>query len=154
CLARIRYDEPAATAATQRLLIQTFDRTAPMTDARAPSPSRLRPTKTLRRRTLVDRLLVLALIIAVWQAGSAMVGIYGLSSPWATATRFIAMIASGELINQASYTIGEAVAGTLIAGVPAVLLPFLLRRHPTIVAILDPFMVGGYGAPKLALAPL
>jgi NitT/TauT family transport system permease protein len=38
--------------------------------------------------------------------------------------------------------------------VPAVLLPFLLRRHPVIVAILDPFMVGGYGAPKLAFAPL
>ena len=34
------------------------------------------------------------------------------------------------------------------------LLPFLLRRHPVIVAILDPFMVGGYGAPKLAFAPL
>ena len=34
------------------------------------------------------------------------------------------------------------------------LLPFLLRRHPIIVAILDPFMVGGYGAPKLAFAPL
>ena len=34
------------------------------------------------------------------------------------------------------------------------LLPFLLRRHPLIVAILDPFMVGGYGAPKLAFAPL
>ena len=34
------------------------------------------------------------------------------------------------------------------------LLPFLLRRQPLMVAILDPFMVGGYGAPKLALAPL
>jgi NitT/TauT family transport system permease protein len=35
-----------------------------------------------------------------------------------------------------------------------VLLPFLLRRQPIVVAILDPFMVGGYGAPKLAFAPL
>ena len=34
------------------------------------------------------------------------------------------------------------------------LLPFLLRRQPIVVAILDPFMVGGYGAPKLAFAPL
>ena len=34
------------------------------------------------------------------------------------------------------------------------LLPFLLRRHPLVVAILDPFMVGGYGASKLAFAPL
>ena len=108
----------------------------------------------MRWRTLGDRLIVLVLIIAAWQAGSAMVGIYWLSSPWATTTRFFAMIASGELINQAGYTIGEAAGGTLIGGVPAVLLPLLLRRHPIIVAILDPFMVGGYGAPKLALAPL
>jgi NitT/TauT family transport system permease protein len=108
----------------------------------------------VRWRTLGDRLIVLVLIVAAWQAGSAMVGIYWLSSPWATTTRFFAMIASGELINQAGYTVGEAAGGTLIGGVPAVLLPLLLRRHPIIVAILDPFMVGGYGAPKLALAPL
>ena len=44
--------------------------------------------------------------------------------------------------------------GCVIGGVPAVLLPFLLRRQPIVVAILDPFMVGGYGAPKLAFAPL
>ena len=37
---------------------------------------------------------------------------------------------------------------------PAILLPFLLRQLPIVTAILDPFMVGGYGAPKLALAPL
>ena len=129
-----------------------------MTDAPAPSPRPwLRPVQALRSvrwRTVADRLLVLIVLVAAWQAGSAAVGIYWLSSPWATTTRFIAMIASGELINQASYTIGEAVGGTLIGGIPAVLLPFLLRRHPIIVAILDPFMVGGYGTPKLALAPL
>ena len=34
------------------------------------------------------------------------------------------------------------------------ILPFVLRRSPILVSILDPFMVGGYGAPKLALAPL
>ena len=129
-----------------------------MADTPAPTLSPwLRPGAALRAvhwRTAGDRLVVLALIIAAWQAGSAMVGIYWLSSPWATTTRFFAMIAGGELITQAGYTIGEAVGGTLIGGVPAVLLPFLLRRHPIIVAILDPFMVGGYGAPKLALAPL
>jgi NitT/TauT family transport system permease protein len=61
---------------------------------------------------------------------------------------------SGELIRHAGYTLTEAGLGTLIGGVPAVLLPLLLRRHPLMVAILDPFMIGGYGAPKLAFAPL
>ena len=48
----------------------------------------------------------------------------------------------------------EAAAGFVIGALPAVALPFALRRLPIATAILDPFMVGGYGAPKLALAPL
>jgi ABC-type nitrate/sulfonate/bicarbonate transport system permease component len=109
---------------------------------------------TIRWRTLLDRVLVLLLILALWQAGSLWVGVYWLSSPWATASRFVELILNGDLIRHAGYTLAEAGAGTLIGGLPAVLLPFMLRRHPVIVAILDPFMVGGYGAPKLAFAPL
>jgi NitT/TauT family transport system permease protein len=110
--------------------------------------------RSVRWRIVFDRMLVAVVILGVWQFGSAMVGDYWLSSPWATAARFAAQVINGELIFHASYTLGEGLAGTLIGGIPAVLLPFLLRRHPIIVAILDPFMVGGYGAPKLAFAPL
>ena len=120
------------------------------------SVSAISPTRSraIRWRTLIDRVLVFILIVALWQAGSLWVGTYWLSSPWATTTRFIELVLNGELIRHSGYTLAEAGAGTLIGGVPAVLLPFLLRRHPIIVAILDPFMVGGYGAPKLAFAPL
>ena len=62
--------------------------------------------------------------------------------------------AAGQILVHASYTLFEAVAGFLIGAIPAAALPFLLRRLPIVTAIIDPFMVGGYGAPKLALAPL
>src|SRR4051795_558155 len=107
-----------------------------------------------RSRIYTDRLIVLAVILAGWQVGSVLVGPYWLSSPWAVAARFTAQILNGELIVQGGYTVEEALIGCVIGGVPAVLLPFLLRRQPIVVAILDPFMVGGYGAPKLAFAPL
>jgi NitT/TauT family transport system permease protein len=107
-----------------------------------------------RWRTYADRLVVLVVILAAWQAGSFVVGPYWLSSPGAVASRFIAQILSGELIRHGGYTVEESLLGILVGGVPAVLLPFLLRRHPVLVAMLDPFMVGGYGAPKLAFAPL
>jgi len=107
-----------------------------------------------RWRTYLDRLIVLVVILAAWQVGSLLVGAYWLSSPGAVASRFLAQIWNGELIRQSGYTIEETLIGTLVGGVPAVLLPFLLRRQPIIIAILDPFMVGGYGAPKLAFAPL
>jgi len=107
-----------------------------------------------RWRTYLDRLIVLVVILAAWQVGSLLVGAYWLRSPGAVASRFLAQIWNGELIRQSGYTIEETLIGTLVGGVPAVLLPFLLRRQPIIIAILDPFMVGGYGAPKLAFAPL
>jgi NitT/TauT family transport system permease protein len=107
-----------------------------------------------RWRTVTDRLIVLVIILAAWQIGSLFVGAYWLSSPGAVAWRFTTQVLNGELIRQAGYTIEESLIGILVGGVPAVLLPFLLRRHPLLVAILDPFMVGGYGAPKLAFAPL
>jgi NitT/TauT family transport system permease protein len=107
-----------------------------------------------RLRRSADRLLVLVLILALWQAGSAIFGTYWLSTPWATIVKFFAGLGSGELIWQSGYTIEEALLGALLGGVPAVLLPFALRRQAVLIAILDPFMVGGYGAPKLAFAPL
>jgi NitT/TauT family transport system permease protein len=107
-----------------------------------------------RWQTAVDRLLVLVIILAAWQAGSYLVGAYWLSSPWAVLARFTAQMLNGELIHHGSYTIEESLIGVAVGGLPAMLLPFLLRRQPLIVAILDPFMVGGYGAPKLAFAPL
>jgi NitT/TauT family transport system permease protein len=68
--------------------------------------------------------------------------------------RFFDGIFRGDLLLQSSYTASEAAIGFVIGAIPAIVLPFLLRRLPIMTAILDPFMVGGYGAPKLALAPL
>src|SRR4249920_666147 len=108
----------------------------------------------MRWRVWTDRLIVLVILLAAWQAGSLWLGNYWLSTPWSVASRFVTSLLNGELIFHGGYTVNEAVIGCVIGGVPAVLLPFLLRRQPMVVAILDPFMVGGYGAPKLAFAPL
>src|SRR6266567_5830348 len=106
----------------------------------------------LRARS--DQFFVLLALLAIWQTLSVAFGSYWIGSPWGVLTRFAAGVASGELLRHASYTLSEAVAGFLIGALPAIALPFWLRRLPVLSAILDPFMVGGYGAPKLALAPL
>ena len=108
----------------------------------------------MRWRVWSDRLIVLLILVAGWQAGSMLLGNYWLSTPWSTVARFFASLFDGELIFHGSYTVSEALIGSVVGGVPAVLLPFVLRKQPIVVAILDPFMVGGYGAPKLAFAPL
>ena len=75
-----------------------------MTDTAAPSPA----LRAIRWRTHVDRVLVFAIIIALWQLASWRVGIYWVSSPWAVALRFVEMVASGELLRHAGYTLAEA----------------------------------------------
>jgi NitT/TauT family transport system permease protein len=107
---------------------------------------------TARARS--DQILVLIILIAVWQALSFWLGAYWVGTPWGTISRLAAGILSGDILRHSSYTMLEAALGFLIGGLPAAALPFALRRFPIVTAILDPFMVGGYGAPKLALAPL
>ena len=111
-----------------------------------------RTATSLRARG--DRLLVLIVLLAIWQGLSLAFGTYWIGSPWGVATRLAGGVLNGEILRHASYTLFEAVAGFLIGALPAAALPFALRRLPIVTAILDPFMVGGYGAPKLALAPL
>jgi NitT/TauT family transport system permease protein len=105
-------------------------------------------------RAYGDQILVLVVLVAIWQVLSMTLGSYWVGSPWGVAMRFVAGIGDGSLLHQASYTVIEAAAGFVLGALPAVALPFALRRLPIATAILDPFMVGGYGAPKLALAPL
>ena len=124
-----------------------------VSDIRSPDPAALRWNR-LAVRGRVDQLLVLVVLLAIWQAASFALGVYWVGSPWGVTTRVVSGILSGDLLRHASYTAGEAAAGFILGAVPAAALPFLLRRRPIVTAILDPFMVGGYGAPKLALAPL
>jgi NitT/TauT family transport system permease protein len=101
-----------------------------------------------------DQVLVMVLLIAIWQGLNLAFGSYWIGSPWGVATRLAGGVASGEILRHASYTLLEAAAGFFLGALPAVALPIALRRQPIVTAILDPFMMGGYGAPKLALAPL
>ena len=107
-----------------------------------------------RLRAHGDQVLVMVLLVAVWEGLSLAFGTYWIGSPWGVATRLASGLASGEILRHASYTLLEAAAGFFVGALPAIFLPFALRRLPILTAILDPFMMGGYGAPKLALAPL
>ncbi|MCC6473260.1 MAG: ABC transporter permease [Burkholderiales bacterium] len=105
-------------------------------------------------RLTLDRLALLALCIGLWQGLSAAFGTYWVSSPWRATVRFFELSASGELAFQAAYTVEASIYGFLAGGIAGVLLPFALRKQPVLNAVLDPYFAGGYGIPKLALAPL
>jgi NitT/TauT family transport system permease protein len=101
-----------------------------------------------------DRLLVLVAALASWQVAALVFGSHWVSSPAATAQRLAQLGLSGDIWRHTQFTLAAAAGGFLVGGVPGALIPFALRRAPRLAAILDPYLVGGYGMPKLALTPL
>jgi NitT/TauT family transport system permease protein len=104
--------------------------------------------------TLRDRLGLTVALLVGWQLASLTFGAHWISPPLATARRFGELAANGERLRQAILTLAAAGGGFVVGGVPGVVLPFGLRRAPRLAAVLDPYLVAGYGMPKLALASL
>jgi NitT/TauT family transport system permease protein len=105
-------------------------------------------------QTTIDRTLIGVGFLVVWHVASMITGAYWISPPHVTFLRFAKGLFSGEYAFHGYYTLGAALAGFLLGGIPGVALPLLLRRLPLIRRVLDPFLMAGYGVPKLALAPL
>ena len=101
-----------------------------------------------------DRLLVASAALVTWQLAALVFGAHWVSSPPATAQRWFQLVLDGEIWRHTQFTLAAAAGGFLVGGVPGALIPFALRRAPRLAAVLDPYFVGGYGMPKLALAPL
>lgn len=100
------------------------------------------------------RLLVGLALLAAWHGTAVILGPAWVSPPAATARRLLELAASGELARHTAVTLGEAIAGLLLGGVPGVMVPFALRWWPRLGAALDPLFAAAMGVPKLALAPL
>ncbi len=106
------------------------------------------------RNRMIDRVIAGLLLLALWWLAAAIAGSYWISSPPETLKRLWEMVAHGGLLMHTGYTLAAAGLGFLLGGLPGVLLPMALRKHPFLQAVLDPFLTAGYGLPKLALAPL
>jgi len=107
-----------------------------------------------RRRIVAGRALMALAILALWQVAHHYLGDHYFSAPLAVAQRIGMLAADGSLWYHTWITVYEAVAGFALGGIPAIVLPFLLRLSPRLINALDPFITVAMGIPKLALAPL
>lgn len=101
-----------------------------------------------------DRLALFVLLVAIWEGISQWIGVNWASSPLLTWDKLVEITLDGSVFYHAWFTVRAGFWGFVIGATPAILLPFYLRRHPKVTAVLDPFFVAGYGMPKLSLAPL
>lgn len=103
----------------------------------------------------VLRIGFLSLCLIAWEvAANTLIKPFWISKPTLIADRLWQIVLSGDLVWHASITILEAVLGLLLGlliGVPIGLVLGVYRRFSDVV---DPFVLGLYSLPRVALAPL
>jgi len=108
-----------------------------------------------RRSTAIGRLLFAAAFFAAWELSSGrIVDQFFVSKPSAIAASWWAMLTKESLLYHLQFTIVEALAGYLIGAVAGLIFGFALARSELVYRIVEPFVVGFYGIPRIALAPL
>jgi len=108
-----------------------------------------------QRNTTIGRLLFAAAFFAAWEVSSGrIVDQFFVSKPSAIAASWWAMLVKESLLYHLQFTIVEALTGYLIGAVAGLIFGFALARSELVYRIVEPFVVGFYGIPRIALAPL
>lgn len=114
----------------------------------------MRPGSWSERLTL--RAIVLAVIVIVWE-GLARVGLvseFWVSRPLAIAERLGEDFAAGAVWVHLTRTLEETFLGFLLGAVAGIVAGFVLARWRRLYVALDPYLMGVYSLPRIALAPL
>ena len=127
--------------------------------ARASSP--VEPDVTSPRRRLgpgtlpkVLRWVLLAALIGLWQlAGERQQTETQISRPSLVVKRLWTMLKNGQLWHNLWPTLQETLGGLAIGLVVGILLGFVMARVKSVGTLLDPYIVGINGLPRVALGP-
>ncbi|MDA8267002.1 MAG: ABC transporter permease [Actinomycetota bacterium] len=104
---------------------------------------------------LVLRVLTLVVAIVAWQLTAGhLIGILFVSKPTLVWNQLKAWAESGALWSNSWVTIKEILIGYAFGAGAGVALGFALSLTRVLASVLDPFVMGLYAIPKVALAPL
>jgi NitT/TauT family transport system permease protein len=107
------------------------------------------------RATLAWRIAFVVAFLALWELASGrLVPPLFVSSPSVVAAKLWGLVAGGKLAHHASYTAMHALAGFALGAAAGMAAGLALGRWHRVAEVLDPFLMGFYSVPKIALAPL
>ena len=96
---------------------------------------------------------IVLLLVWQWASGRLIRTIY-VSKPTDIAVRLYELFATGEILPHLAVTLRELVLGYSIGVVTGLACGYWLARAPRAARIVEPYVMGFYGIPKIALAPL
>jgi NitT/TauT family transport system permease protein len=96
---------------------------------------------------------IVLLVFWEWASGRLIREIY-VSRPSAIAGRIHGLFATGDIVPDLLVTLQELALGYLVGVVAGVACGYALGRSPRLAVIFEPYVLGFYGIPKIALAPL
>jgi NitT/TauT family transport system permease protein len=103
----------------------------------------------------VRRTILIVALLAAWELAAAfLVNPFWSSRPTLVFERIIEMSLDGSLWRHVSITTLEAFTGLLLAAVIGIPLGMLLANYPRGNDTVEPLIMGLYGLPRVALAPL
>jgi NitT/TauT family transport system permease protein len=101
------------------------------------------------------RLAIVVGLLLLWHLASGrLVSPMFISAPLDVADRLWELVVSGKLAFHTGYTAFHALAGFLLGALVGTAFGVLLGRMQFLAHVLDPFVMGFYSLPKIALAPL
>ncbi|MBM3609025.1 MAG: ABC transporter permease [Alphaproteobacteria bacterium] len=103
----------------------------------------------------IQRSILAAAFLTLWELLSRNMKLeFYVSRPSDIFSRLREWIMDGSLAWHTSVTMIEAISGFMIGSILGVLAGLLLGRAENLARLLDPFVMGFYSLPKIALAPL
>jgi NitT/TauT family transport system permease protein len=104
---------------------------------------------------LLWRIGIAVAVLGIWQfASGRLIKPFWISSPLAIWDQLATWIATGDLWLHVEVTLTETLLGFIFGALSGVIVGLALGLNRRLAAILDPFIVGFYSLPKIALAPL
>ena len=101
------------------------------------------------------RLLIGVLLLVGWELASLyLINPFWVSSPSRIAGFLVEFVSSGALLEHSQPTLFAAGLGYLLGAVLGVACGFVLGRHEEMARVIEPYLMGIQGIPKIALAPL
>jgi NitT/TauT family transport system permease protein len=119
---------------------------------RAAAPHRKR--QILRLGVIATQLAILAALLGFWQFAVTEATLPYFSRPTLVAARLYDLLSHPDIYGHMYVTLIEIVSGYLLGTAVGLSLGFILGRSRFLSAALQPFIMGLYSIPKIALAPV